>query len=96
MVLNLKRSDPSLSANLDSELMKMGTLILSWPIGDSLPPPYPMKIAPADARDEIQDNLLIRAETCIFMVKIPRYSTYEVMREKLVYSIFSADDPLSG
>merc|ERR1712141_671320 len=55
-----------------------------------------MKIAPADARDELQDNLLIRAETCIFMVKIPRYSTYDVMREKLLYSIFSADDPLSG
>ena len=65
-------------------------------VGDNLPPPYPMKIAPADARDELQDNLLIRAETCIFMVKIPRYSTYDVMREKLLYSIFSADDPLSG
>lgn len=64
--------------------------------GEDLPPPFPMKIAPADSRDETQDNLLIRAETCIFMLKIPRYSTYDVMKEKLIYSIFSADDPLSG
>lgn len=63
---------------------------------NNLPPPYPMKIAPADAREEIQDNLLIRAETCIFMVKIPRYSNIDVMREKLLYSIQSAEDPLSG
>ena len=61
-----------------------------------LPPPYPMKIAPADAREEAQDNLLIRAETCIFMVKIPRYSSYDIMREKILYSIQSAEDPLSG
>lgn len=63
---------------------------------NNLPPPYPMKIAPADAREEIQDNLLIRAETCIFMIKVPRYSTLDVMREKLLYSIQSAEDPLSG
>ena len=63
---------------------------------EDLPPPFPMKIAPADAREEVQDNLLIRAETCIFMVKVPRYSGFEVMREKLIYSICSADDPLSG
>ena len=55
-----------------------------------------MKIAPADAREEAQDNLLIRAETCIFMVKIPRYSNYDIMREKILYSIQSAEDPLSG
>ena len=64
--------------------------------GNNLPPPYPMKIAPADAREEAQDNLLIRAETCIFMVKIPRYSSYDIMREKILYSIQSAEDPLSG
>ncbi len=64
--------------------------------GAGLPPPYPMKVAPADARDGVQDSLLIRAETCIFMLKIPRYSTYEVMREKLLYSIHAADDPLIG
>lgn len=63
---------------------------------NNLPPPYPMKIAPADARDEAQDNLLIRAETCIFMVKIPRYSTFDVMRQKIIYSIHAAEDPLSG
>ena len=63
---------------------------------NNLPPPYPLKIAPADARDEAQDKLLIRAETCIFMVKIPRYSCLEVMREKLLYSIQSAEDLLSG
>ncbi len=64
--------------------------------GDNLPPPYPMKIAPADSREEAQDRLLIRAETCIFMVKIPRYSSYDVMRDKILYSIQSAEDPLSG
>ena len=62
----------------------------------NLPPPYPMKIAPADAREEVQDNLLIRAETCIFMVKVPRYSTFDIMREKILYCIQSAEDPLSG
>ena len=61
-----------------------------------LPPPYPMKLAPADARDEVQDKLYIRAETCIFMVKIPRYSNCDVMRQKLLYSIQSAEDLLSG
>ena len=61
-----------------------------------VPPPFPMKIAPSDDRDGDQDKLLIRAETCIFMIKIPRYSSIEVMQEKLIYSIQSADDPLSG
>lgn len=61
-----------------------------------LPPPYPLKIAPADAREENQDSLLIRAETCIFMVKIPRYSSYDVMHDKVLYSIQSSEDPLSG
>jgi hypothetical protein len=32
----------------------------------------------------------------MFMVKLPRYSTYETMRDKLLYAISCALDPLSG
>jgi E3 ubiquitin-protein ligase HECTD4 len=42
-------------------------------------PPYPMKIAPPDevARGKAGsiDQRLIRAETCMFMIKLPQYST---------------------
>ena len=60
------------------------------------PPPYPMKIAPHDKRDEDPDLQLLRVETCMFMVKLPRYSTFETMREKLLYAITCSTDPLSG
>ena len=63
----------------------------------SPPPPYPMKIAPHDKRDEVDPDMqLVRVETCMFMVKLPRYSTFETMREKLLYVINCATDPLSG
>ena len=47
--------------------------------GASPPPPYPMKLAPADVQQtDDPDSQLIRAETCVFLVKLPRYyiSTY--------------------
>ena len=60
-------------------------------------PPYPMKIAPPDTRGQVEaDQQLIRVETCMFMVKLPHYSTYEVMRERLMQAITCALDPLSG
>ena len=59
-------------------------------------PPYPMKIAPPDRREDEQDQQFIRVETCMFMIKLPRYTTYETMREKLLYAISCAMDPLSG
>ena len=59
-------------------------------------PPYPMKIAPPDRREGEQDQQFIRVETCMFMIKLPRYTTYETMREKLLYAISCAMDPLSG
>jgi hypothetical protein len=55
-----------------------------------------MKLAPSDKREEDPDTQNIRVETCMFMVKLPRYSTYEKMREKLLFAINSAFDPLSG
>ena len=59
-------------------------------------PPYPMKIAPPDRRDGMPDQQFIRVETCMFMIKLPRYTTFETMREKLIYAISCALDPLSG
>ena len=59
-------------------------------------PPYPMKIAPPDRREGDPDTQFIRVETCMFRVKLPRYSTYESMRDKLLYAITCALDPLSG
>eukprot|EP00096_Caligus_rogercresseyi_P009951 TRINITY_DN3494_c0_g1_i1.p1 TRINITY_DN3494_c0_g1~~TRINITY_DN3494_c0_g1_i1.p1 ORF type:complete len:833 (-),score=117.56 TRINITY_DN3494_c0_g1_i1:112-2610(-) len=57
-------------------------------------PPYPMKIAPAPGDDPDQRH--IRVETCMFMIKLPKYSTYEIMRDKIIFAISSAMDPLSG
>ncbi|KAL5256674.1 hypothetical protein ACHWQZ_G011808 [Mnemiopsis leidyi] len=55
-------------------------------------PPYPMKIAPAEGRDD----RLIRSETCMFMIKLPQYSSESVMRERILQAINCRDDPLSG
>lgn len=40
-------------------------------------PPYPMKIAPPDEgrRAGAVDKRLVRAETCLFMIKLPQYSS---------------------
>lgn len=43
---------------------------------------------PSDAR-------YIRVETCMFMVKLPQYSTQEIMTEKLLYAINCREDPLT-
>lgn len=62
-------------------------------------PPYPMKIAPPDEgawRPNAGDDRLIRAETCMFMVKLPQYSTLDVMIERLRQAISCRDDPLIG
>jgi E3 ubiquitin-protein ligase HECTD4 len=42
------------------------------------------------------DSRFIRVETCMFMIKLPQYSTRELMRERLLYAIHCREDPLSG
>ena len=70
-------------------------------------PPFPMKIAPAATATAAAtvregdgvveaDATHVRVETCMFMLKLPAYSTYEVLRERLLFAINSSDDPLSG
>lgn len=59
-------------------------------------PPYPMKIAPPDGTVGSPDQRYIRVETCMFMVKLPQYSSLDVMLEKLRYAIHYREDPLSG
>ncbi|KTG47440.1 hypothetical protein cypCar_00035587, partial [Cyprinus carpio] len=59
-------------------------------------PPYPMKIAPPDGAVGSADLRYIRVETCMFMVKLPQYSSLDVMLEKLRYAIHYREDPLSG
>ncbi|XP_043571193.1 probable E3 ubiquitin-protein ligase HECTD4 [Chiloscyllium plagiosum] len=59
-------------------------------------PPYPMKIAPPDGAAGSPDSRYIRVETCMFMIKLPQYSSLEIMLEKLRYAIHYREDPLSG
>ncbi|XP_071497133.1 probable E3 ubiquitin-protein ligase HECTD4 [Diadema antillarum] len=59
-------------------------------------PPYPMKIAPPDGPGGSPDQRFIRVETCMFMIKLPQYSSLSVMKEKLLYAINCREDPLSG
>ncbi|XP_069475595.1 probable E3 ubiquitin-protein ligase HECTD4 isoform X3 [Ambystoma mexicanum] len=60
-------------------------------------PPYPMKIAPPDGTAAgSPDSRYIRVETCMFMVKLPQYSSLQIMLEKLRYAIHYREDPLSG
>ncbi|GFO01128.1 HECT domain-containing e3 ubiquitin protein ligase 4 [Plakobranchus ocellatus] len=58
-------------------------------------PPYPMKIAPPDGAGP-PDARHIRVETCMFMIKLPQYSSLEVMASRLRYAINCREDPLSG
>ncbi|KAK7087914.1 probable E3 ubiquitin-protein ligase HECTD4 isoform X2 [Littorina saxatilis] len=58
-------------------------------------PPYPMKIAPPDGPGT-PDGRYIRVETCMFMIKLPQYSSFEVMLQRLRYAINCREDPLSG
>uniref|UniRef100_A0A3Q2L0M6 HECT domain E3 ubiquitin protein ligase 4 n=1 Tax=Equus caballus TaxID=9796 RepID=A0A3Q2L0M6_HORSE len=59
-------------------------------------PPYPMKIAPPDGTAGSADSRYIRVETCMFMIKLPQYSSLEIMLEKLRCAIHYREDPLSG
>uniref|UniRef100_A0A4X2K6H4 HECT domain E3 ubiquitin protein ligase 4 n=1 Tax=Vombatus ursinus TaxID=29139 RepID=A0A4X2K6H4_VOMUR len=59
-------------------------------------PPYPMKIAPPDGTAGSPDSRYIRVETCMFMIKLPQYSSLETMLEKLRCAIHYREDPLSG
>ncbi|ERE76481.1 putative E3 ubiquitin-protein ligase C12orf51-like protein [Cricetulus griseus] len=59
-------------------------------------PPYPMKIAPPDGTAGPPDSRYIRVETCMFMIKLPQYSSLETMLEKLRCAIHYREDPLSG
>ncbi|KAJ8312853.1 hypothetical protein KUTeg_010226 [Tegillarca granosa] len=58
-------------------------------------PPYPMKIAPPDGTGS-PNSRFIRVETCMFMIKLPQYTSQEIMTEKLLYAINCREDPLSG
>ena len=70
------------------------------------PPPYPMKLAPAnhqtgksntrhalfffqiktaDHQIEDPDSQLIRAETCVFLVKLPRYCRYWLFSKDMMF-----------
>lgn len=42
------------------------------------------------------DSRYIRVETCMFMIKLPQYSSLDNMLEKLRYAIHYREDPLSG
>jgi len=56
-----------------------------------------MKLAPANLQQtDGPDSQLIRAETCVFLVKLPRYSSYQIMRERILQVLTAALDPLSG
>ncbi|KAL8604631.1 hypothetical protein ACOMHN_013411 [Nucella lapillus] len=59
-------------------------------------PPYPMKIAPPDGTGGSPDARYIRVETCMFMIKLPQYSSFEIMLQRLRYAVNCREDPLSG
>lgn len=63
-------------------------------------PPFPMKIAPIDippsASLEEIDRRLIRVETCLFLIRLPPYSSLQVTRQQLLFAINCREDPLSG
>ncbi|XP_071790886.1 probable E3 ubiquitin-protein ligase HECTD4 isoform X2 [Asterias amurensis] len=59
-------------------------------------PPYPMKIAPPDGTSGSPDTRFIRVETCMFMVKLPQYTSQDIMTKRLLYAINCREDPLSG
>eukprot|EP00045_Choanoeca_perplexa_P018473 m.292787 g.292787 ORF g.292787 m.292787 type:complete len:4258 (-) comp17829_c0_seq1:6294-19067(-) len=62
-------------------------------------PPFPMKLAPPDdagKRSGDLDQRFIRAETCMFMIKLPQYSSKEIMKTRLLQAINCREDPLVG
>lgn len=46
--------------------------------------PLPMKIRNSDRGDS--DDRRIRAEACMFIIKLPKYSSLEIMRERMLES----------
>ena len=42
------------------------------------------------------DQCMIRAETCMFMIKLPAYSSFEIMKTRLKQAISTRYDPLIG
>ena len=58
-------------------------------VSSSHPHPHPPLPGPPDQR-------FLRAETCMFMVKLPKYTTEQVMRQRLVDAISFREDPLVG
>jgi len=65
-------------------------------------PPFPMKIAPPDpekkghgSKPSATDKTWIRAETCLFMLKLPPYSTQAVMNEHILNAILCRGEPRS-
>jgi E3 ubiquitin-protein ligase HECTD4 len=57
-------------------------------------PPYPMKIANPDHNDS-PDGRLARCECCMFMIKLPHYTTQKILTTQLRKSMETCDDPLS-
>lgn len=60
-----------------------------------LQPPPPSSL-PLPLPTGSPDSRYIRVETCMFMIKLPQYSSLEIMLEKLRYAIHYREDPLSG
>jgi hypothetical protein len=50
----------------------MFSLKHAGPPDQPAPPPFPMKIAAPDGGGR-PDNRFVRAETCMFMIKLPQY-----------------------
>lgn len=44
----------------------------------------------------IPDSRYIRAETCMFLIKLPQYSNQEIMTERLVYAINCREDRIAS
>ena len=53
------------------------------PINDSN---FRLKVLPYDA-DKDQDKQLPEASTCFFNFKLPKYSSYDIMRKKIIQAI---------
>ena len=48
------------------------------------------------AKQDKIDQCMIRAETCMFMIKLPAYSSVEIMKKRLRQAISTRYDPLIG
>ena len=72
-----------------SPALRKQFLVFAW--GHSILPfpssPHfkPMELIPLDLPSP--DTQLVRAATCFFTVKLPRYSSKEILRERLLYSM---------